>query len=80
MKKNQRALKRNLYYLIIVFGWGLLSLVASQFITAILMYAGLGEKFSEPFWVMIYYALNYDVSANTFCFAASSKFVPAAYY
>lgn len=59
MKKNQRALKRNLYYLIIVFGWGLLSLVASQFITAILMYAGLGEKFSEPFWVMIYYALNY---------------------
>lgn len=59
MKKDRRALKRNIYYLIIVLGWGVLALVASQFIIAILMHMLLGEKFTQPFWMMIYYLLNY---------------------
>ena len=62
MKKNSREIKKTIYYLIIVSGWGVLSLVASQFVTAILMSLILKERFNEPFWMMVYYVLNYTLA------------------
>jgi len=59
MKATRTDTKKTIYYLILVTAWGGLSLIASQFIIAILMSFVLGEKFSEPFWMMIYYLLNY---------------------
>lgn len=59
MKKEQR---KTIYYLIIVIGWGILSFIASQYIVAILMGFFLGERLSEPFWMLIYYVLNYSLA------------------
>ena len=62
MKKDSRELKKTIYYFILVIGWAVLALIASQFIIAILMSCLVGDKFSEPFWMMIYYALNYSLT------------------
>lgn len=69
MKKDHRDLKKTIYYLIIVASWTVLSLVASQFIVAILMNLILKERFSEPFWMMIYYILNYLLAMALIIFA-----------
>lgn len=61
MKKDRQKVKKTVYYSIIVIGWGILSLVASQFIVALLLELILGNKFTEPFWMMVYYALNYTL-------------------
>lgn len=62
MKKSYSNTKKTIYYLILVIGWGVLSLIASQFIMTILLSFLLGDRFSEPFWMMIYYALNYSLT------------------
>ena len=57
-------IKKTVYYLTVIIGWGILAWMASQYVMAFLMDWILGEKFGEPFWVMIYYILSYSATLS----------------
>lgn len=51
--------KETVYFVIFVTLWAALSLVASQLVTAFLMRLLVGDKLSQPFWVLLYYIISY---------------------
>lgn len=63
-KPRTRKIKKNdVYYIIFLVLWAGLSIVASQYFTALPMAALLGyENFQKPFWTLIYYIICYTIA------------------
>lgn len=57
--KAKKITKSDIYYIVFVMAWALLSTVASQFIVAQPMIWILGSKVSQPGWMLLYYILSY---------------------
>lgn len=54
--------KKKIYYVIFVLAWAGLALTASQLIIAYPMAWVLGNKFTQPLWLLIYYVLSYTAA------------------
>ena len=68
VKKLSKATKATIYYVVFILAWAALSLAASQLIIAYPMFWLLGERFTQPFWTLIYYLLSYCLAmALIFC-------------
>ncbi len=62
-------------YILILLLWTAISLVSCQLLLSILMSTLLGENFSQPFWVCIYYILSYG-GAFALIFLLPKKLYP----
>lgn len=54
--------KSNICFVVFVIAWALLSTIAGQFITAQALSLILGEKLSQPGWMLLYYILSYAIA------------------
>ena len=57
--KTHKITKETIFFVIFVVLWAALSLIASQFVIAFLLHLLVGNKLSQPFWVLIYYVVSY---------------------
>lgn len=57
--KTHKITKETIFFVIFVVLWAGLSLIASQFVIAFLLHLLVGNKLSQPFWVLIYYVVSY---------------------
>lgn len=56
--KNPKLRKRDIYYIVFITSWTILSLLASQLVVSLLMFLFLKEDFSRPLWTLVYYVLS----------------------